>query len=173
MNKLLLTLAVVFTVGSAQAQNFPNLTGTSLENKTVTIPKNTQGKYTIVGLVYSQKATEVLAPWFQNVYNYFIADPDYDLNVFFVPMLGGVKEAAAGSLEKELKKGTPPELYKHVLIYKGDVGSYKSALKMDQKDIPYIFVIDKQGKIIYQTSGAYSDEKIEKMDELVAEEEEE
>jgi hypothetical protein len=121
-----------------------------------------------VGLVYSQKATEVLAPWFQNVYNYFIADPDYDLNVFFVPMLGGVKEAAAGSLEKELKKGTPPELYKHVLIYKGDVGSYKSALKMDQKDIPYIFVLDKDGKIVYQTSGAYSDEKIEKMDELVA-----
>jgi predicted transcriptional regulator len=42
---------------------------------------------------------------------------------------------------------------------------------MDQKDIPYIFVLDKDGKIIYQTSGAYSDEKIEKMDELVAEEE--
>jgi len=172
MNKILLTLAVAFTAFTARAQNFPNLTATSLENKTVSIPQSTKGKYTIVGLVYSQKATEVLAPWFQNVYNYFIADPDYDLNVFFVPMLGGVKEAAAGALEKELKKGTPPELYKHVLIYKGDVGSYKSALKMDQKDIPYIFVLDKQGKIVYQTSGAYSDEKIEKMDELVAEVEE-
>jgi hypothetical protein len=172
MHKFLLTLAVAFTAFTAQAQNFPNLSATSLEGKTVTIPQGTKGKYTIVGLVYSQKATEVLAPWFQNVYNYFIADPDYDLNVFFVPMLGGVKEAAAGSLEKELKKGTPPELYKHVLIYKGDVGSYKSALKMDQKDIPYIFVLDKDGKIVYQTSGAYTDEKIEKMDELVTPEEE-
>ena len=172
MNKFLLTLAVALAAFTARAQNFPNLTATSLEGKTVSVPQSTKGKYTIVGLVYSQKATEVLAPWFQNVYNYFIADPDYDLHVFFVPMLGGVKEAAAGSLEKELKKGTPPELYKHVLIYKGDVGSYKSALKMDQKDIPYIFVLDKDGKIVYQTSGAYSDEKIEKMDELVTADEE-
>ncbi len=171
MQKLLLTLVVASMGLVTQAQNFPNLTATSLENKTVTIPQSTGGKYTIVGLVYSQKATEVLAPWFQNVYTYFIADPDYDLNVFFVPMLGGAKEVAAGTVEKELKKGTPPELYKNVLIYKGDVGNYKNSLKMDQKDVPYIFVLDKKGKIIYQTSGAYSDEKIEKMDELVTEEE--
>ena len=42
---------------------------------------------------------------------------------------------------------------------------------MEQKDITYIIVLDKNGKIIYQTSGAYTDEKIEKMDELITEEE--
>lgn len=171
MKKLLLTLTLASIALTARAQTFPTLTATSLQNKTVTIPTNTQGKYTIVCLVYSQKAQQVLAPWFENIYSYFMADPEYDLNVYFVPMLGGLKEAGAGVLEKELKKGTPPELHQNVLIYKGEVASYKKSLKMDQREIPYLFVLDKTGKIVYQTSGAYSDAKLEKMEAVMETEE--
>ncbi len=169
MKKFLFIALISIFCLSANAQQFPSLTGATLEPKTVTLPQGAQGKFTILGLVYSAKAQQVLGPWIENIYSYFMTDPDYDLNVYFVPMIGGLNGVAAGTIEKEMRKGIQPELHKHVLIYKGDLGAYKKTLGMEQKEIPYIFVLNKEGKIIYKTSGAYTDKKLEEMDELVDE----
>ncbi len=169
MKKFLLILLFAFLHGGVFAQQFPSLSGTTLEGKTVKIPDNTNGKFTIVGLTNSQKSQQMLSEWTQEIYNYFVMDPAYDLNVYVVPMLGGIKELAAGTVEKEMKKGLDPSFYKHFLLYRGDVAPYRQSLNMTQKEIPYFFVLDKTGKIVYSTSGAYSDDKLEKMEEAMEE----
>ncbi len=52
-------------------------------------------------------------------------------------MLGGLKEMAAGTVEKEMKKGLDPSFYKYFLLYKGDVAPYRQSLGMAQKEFPY------------------------------------
>ena len=167
MKKLLLIPALMAFCCALHAQNFPALTGTTLEGKTINIPQQTNGKYTLLGLTYSQKSQEALSQWAQEIYDYFITDPAYDFNIYLVPMIGGVKGVAAGAVEKEMKKSLDPELYKYFLLYVGEVASYKQSLKMGDKDVPYFFVLDKTGKIVYRTSGAYSDDKLEKIDEAI------
>jgi hypothetical protein len=146
---------------------FPSLTGTDLQDKSVTIPKDTKGKYTVVGVAYSQKADEALKGWFQPVYETFIYESDYDVNTYFIGMISGIKEVAAGTIEKKMKKGVDPVLHKHMLLYKGDIKDYKDALGLKEKDTPYFFLLDKNGKIVYVTSGAYSDAKLEKAEEIL------
>lgn len=169
MKKVLLILFFAALHQGVFAQQFPSLSGTTLEGKTIKIPDNTNGKFTIVGLTYSQKSQQVLSEWAQEIYDYFIDDPAYDLNVYLVPMLGGLKEMAAGTVEKEMKKGLDPSFYKYFLLYKGDVAPYRQSLGMAQKEFPYFFVLDKTGKIVYSTSGNFSDDKLEKMDEAIGE----
>ncbi|MBC8111642.1 MAG: hypothetical protein H7Y04_11330 [Verrucomicrobia bacterium] len=146
---------------------FPELTGKTLQDKTLTIPNDTKGKFTILCLTYSQKSSDVLQNWLQPIYETFLTDPDYDVHMYFVPMLSGIKELAAGTIEKKMKQGFDPQLHPYILLYKGEIGDYKKTLNMTEKDIPYFFVLNKEGKIVHQVSGNYTDAKMEKMSEIV------
>jgi hypothetical protein len=164
----LLLLASVYTQAQV-GKMFPSLTGTDLLEKSITIPKDTKGKYTVVGVAYSQKADEALKGWFQPVFETFIYESEYDVNTYFIGMISGIKEVAAGTIEKKMKKGIDPVLHKHMLLYKGDIKDYKDVLGLKEKDTPYFFVLDKDGKIVYVTSGAYTAAKLEKAEEILDE----
>jgi hypothetical protein len=172
MKKIHLLAICLLIFVSAQAQKgktFPTMTGTTLEDKQVSLPKDTKGKYTLVGIAYSQKADEALKGWFQPVYETFIQDSEYDVNTYFVGMISGIKEAVAGTIEKKMKKGIDPVLHKHTLIYTGPIGDFKDGLGLKEKDTPYFFLLDKDGKVVYTTSGAYADSKLEKAEEILDE----
>lgn len=164
----------------ATGKIFPDLAGEKLDGAKVILPKDTKGKFTLLGLAYSQKSQDDLQTWLQPVYNTFIAKPSgqvlfdesYDVNVYFIPMFTGANESAYSPMKKKFQE-IDKELKPHILFYKGEISVYKKELSLEDKDKPYFFVLDKTGKIIYETSGAYSDEKMEKIEELVDEEDEE
>jgi predicted transcriptional regulator len=54
-----------------------------------------------------------------------------------------------------------------VVVYKGELTAYKEILKMDDKTKPYIYVLDKEGKIVFVTSGAYTEDKMDEIDEYI------
>ena len=176
----LLFLAFCFSIGGVYAQKgemFPYLEGTTLTDKALNLPEDTKGKFTLVGMAYSKKSEDDLKTWFNPVYSTFIhksssslfGDIGYDVNVYFIPMFTGVKKAAANTAEKKMKEKTDPKLLPHILFYKGDLKTYKDALDFEKKDVPYFFVLDKEGKIIYATSGAYTDKKMKEVEKLVEE----
>jgi hypothetical protein len=45
--------------------------------------------------------------------------------------------------------------------------TYKEALDFEKKDIPYFFVVDPEGKIVYATSGKYSEAKMAAIEENI------
>jgi predicted transcriptional regulator len=64
-----------------------------------------------------------------------------------------------------MKQDVQEDIQPHVILYKGALDAYKDKLKMDDKKKPYIFVLDKEGKIIYVTSGAYTEEKMDDIED--------
>jgi hypothetical protein len=54
-----------------------------------------------------------------------------------------------------------------VLFYKGELKPYKEALDFEKKDIPYFFVLDKTGKIVYATSGKYTTAKMDQIENVL------
>ena len=169
-----------FLSANAYAQlgsQFPHLEGETLLNKQVVIPEDTREKFTLVGMAYSKKSEEDLKTWFNPIYQKFIYKPKnpglfytaYDVNVYFIPMFTGVKKAAYGKVMKKMKSKTDPKLVPHVMFYKGELKKYKQALDFEQKDVPYFFVLDKQGKIVFATSGSYNDDKLDEIESLLEE----
>jgi len=115
-----------------------------------------------------------LNSWFQPVFTKFIQKSTglfsgfaYDVNVYFVPMFTGVNAAATGTAKRKAAKNIDPQLLPYVLFYKGELKTYKTALDFEKKDIPYFFVLDPKGKIVYATSGKYSAAKMEAIEENI------
>lgn len=146
----------------------------TVEDQKVKLPESTKGKYTLLGLAYSKKSEDELNSWFSPVFNKFIqktkgllAGFEYDVNVYFVPMFTGVNAAATGTAKKKALKNIDPQLLPYILFYKGELKSYKEALDFEKRDIPYFFVLDPTGKIVFATSGAYSEVKLDQVEEVI------
>lgn len=168
----MLLLAII---ASAGAQNFPSLDGENLQHKSVNIPSDVSGKYTLIGIALSKKSEKHLKGWFDPVYNQLIKEPEtgtifefgFDVNVYFIPMLTGAKRPAYKKVMDKVEKDVDPKLHPHVLFYKGTLAAYKDALKIADKDVPYFYLLDDTGKITYATKGAYSRAKLQRIiDEL-------
>jgi hypothetical protein len=55
----------------------------------------------------------------------------------------------------------------YILFYKGELKPYKDALDFEKKDTPYFFVLDKDGKIIYATSGKFTTPKMDEVEAVL------
>lgn len=181
MKKLLviITACIVFTSASAQVigKIFPDMATETVDDKKINLPHVAKGKYTLVGLAYSKKSEDELNTWFQPVFEKFIQKTkglfegfEYDVNVYFVPMFTGVNAAATGTAKKKALQNVDPNLLPYILFYKGELKSYKEALDFEKKDVPYFFVLDKAGKILYATSGKYAPKKMDEIEAVMEEE---
>jgi hypothetical protein len=155
---------------------FPSMEAETVEDKKVILPDNVKGKYTLLGLAYSKKSEDELNSWFQPVFQKFIQKNKglfenfgYDVNVYFVPMFTGVNAAATGTAKRKALKNIDPNLLPYILFYKGELKTYKEELEFEKKDIPYFFVLDKEGKIVYTTSGNYTSKKLDEVEEVIEE----
>lgn len=158
-------------------KSFPKMETESIEDVKITLPNDKTDKFTIVGLAYSKKSEGDLNTWYSPIYHKFIKEETggmfaglgYDVNVFFIPMFTGAKATAAGTAKRKAAKGTDPRLLPHILFYRGKLGPYKKSLGLDKKDVPYFFVINKEGKIVFATTGAYSDDKMDELEAVLEE----
>ncbi|MEM9895348.1 MAG: hypothetical protein AAF789_03170 [Bacteroidota bacterium] len=175
MKKLLSLIVILFlaiNLSLAQVgQEFPAMETETLTNQFITIPHQLKGDYTLIGLAFSKKAEDYLKGWFEPVYNTFIYvnpnpgpfDFSYGINSYFIPMFTGAKRPAYQKVMKKMQKTIDPRLQKNVLFYQGQLNQYKAALNFDGKDVPYFYVLDPDGYIVYATSGRYTEGKMQEI----------
>lgn len=166
--------------GGVEGKMFPSMQCENYNGKKVNLPVETKGKYTLLGMAFSNSAEDDLKTWINPIYNKFIvkvdaskADAfdvhqDYDVNLYFIPMFTGLNQLTSKQSKEKIKSHTDKELYDYLLFYEGDK-SYKEELNFEKKDIPYFFVLDKTGKIAYATSGKFDDKKLEKIIDIIEE----
>lgn len=178
MKNILITITLLATINLVQAQVigkiFPDMEAETVEDKKVKLPNDTKGKYTLLGLAYSKKSEDDLNSWFSPVYNKFVRKPEgllaglgYDVNVYFVPMFTGVNAAATGTAKRKAIKNIDPLILPYILFYKGELKPYKDALDFAKRDIPYFFVLDPEGKIVFATSGLFTEAKLDEAEESI------
>ena len=178
MKRYILITLLTFAFGLSNAQignTFPEMEAESLTNEFYTLPADVSGKYSLIGLAYSKKAEDYLKGWFEPIYNQFIYknpnpgpfDFSFDINTYFVPMFTGAKRPAYQKVMNKLKKTIDKRLQPNVLFYKGTLKGYKDALNFDGKDLPYFYVLDPEGKIVYATTGRYSRSKMQEITDAV------
>jgi hypothetical protein len=182
MKNYLLIFAAVIAIsfkpsGGITGTMFPTMDCEDYNGKKVSLPIDTKGKYTLLGMAFSNKSEEDLKTWMNPIYNKFIAakdnDPfnpaiDYDINLFFVPMFTGANQLTSKQSKEKIKAATDKEMYANILFYEG-AKTYKEELDFEKKDIPYFFVLDKTGKIMYATSGKYDQSKLDKILDIIEE----
>ena len=180
MKSIIKTLAAFLLVFSTSysfgqiGELFPEITAENLNNEQVELPLDHKGQFAIVGVAFSEDAQEDLYTWGPPVHHFFLDEDGlnamvYDVKVNLLLLFTGVNKAAFNKAEKMIQEGTEETYRDHILLYKGEMGNYRDDLEMDDRKVPYIFVLDKDGSIIYTTSGRYTRSKMEKIADLVEE----
>ena len=167
-------LCVVFfnTSSNIFAQSgklFPEMKVTNLDGKEMMFPQSLNGKESVVCLIYSTKTEKALETWLQPMWSTFkhknpMNPIVYDVNMYFVMMLSGLKDAASDIITKKLKKNLDPQLQPYIVLYQGSLKPYLSVLDFGKKDEPYFCIIDKNGNILQSVVGIYTDEKMEELE---------
>lgn len=176
MKNFLLSLLLGFsTIISAQVgEMFPKIETYDLNEEKIVIPEDTKGKFTLVGIAFSEDAQEDLYSWSEPVYNNFLNENSlaslvYDPNVHLILMFTGANQLVYNKARKEITEGTDKTLRDNVVLYKGGMGDYRDILKMKNRKEPYFYVLDKDGKIIYATKGRYNRKALEEVGDLIEE----
>lgn len=176
MKKSIFLIVGILLLNYSQAQvtgkPFPDLAGETLSDKKISIPADTKGKYTVVTLAPTRKSEDELKTWLNPCYSKFVLknglmDAAYDVNLLFIPMYTGISQPTTGMAKKNMKESTDKVLYPNVVCYKGEYKKYKQALQLDDRENVYVFLLDKDGNIVHSTSGEYSDEKMEGIEENI------
>ncbi|MFT3885595.1 MAG: hypothetical protein QM724_09240 [Flavobacteriales bacterium] len=173
MQHFLATLAVMATFATVQAQTaFPRIEGETTANTTVELPTASKGKYAIIAVAYGTKAEPLLAEWYEPAYLRFVNKHGlfagtYEADLWFVPVFVGLNKAAYEPSMKKLRKGSDPDVAKRVVFFKGDADLVITALGLKNKDVPYFFVVDADGRIVHRTQGAFSVDKLDAIEEVL------
>jgi len=161
----------IFFMTDEHGKVIPMLKGRTLSGQEITIPMPGDDKRTVLGLAFSPKAEADLKTWMQPAYDEFLTKPEgvfgaadsFDGHIYFIAMAGNV---AGGVMEQKAKNKVDAELQPHIVIYKGDSAPWLKALDVKDKSVPYFLVLNEQGEVLFVTSGAYTEEKMEKISSL-------
>lgn len=175
MKKIMLLFMLIPCLSFAQLNGkvFPDMEVENLNGEKIMLPKTQNDKPVLIGIAISKKAEDDWNSWLEPLYQKFIQksgmfDDDLNVDCLFVPMFTGIKKMASGKVSVNTKNKIDPKLEKYILIYSGKMGEYDEILKLDEKDAAYLFLLDKTGKIIYHTKGEFSEQKMEKLEDLIS-----
>ena len=164
--------AITLTSYAQVGEKFPSIPTVDLNEKEISIPEDTKGKFTLVGVAFSEDAQKDLYSWSEPVYNEFLNENSlssmvYDPNVHLILMFTGANQLIYNRAKKDITEGTDKTLRENVVLYKGKMEDYRDVLDMKDKKKPYFFVLDKEGKIIYATEGRFSRKALEEVGDLI------
>lgn len=170
----LLTALVLASLLARSQQVFPTLSGETLDGRVLSLPATGGQGYTLVILAYGKGAQKDLEDWYEPAYLRFIAKHGlmasaYTCDVWFVPVFVGVNKAAYEPTIKKLRKTAEPDMADHLLFFRGEFDTIQQQLRLSRNDQPYFFVLDGTGHIVQRTEGAYSDDKLDAIEEAMLE----
>ena len=84
----------------------------------------------------------------------------YDVNFVFIPVIAGLKNVIA-----DFKASTDKEFWPYIMdTQKTDIKKLRETLKAKDEKIPYFYVLEDSGKIIEMVSGAFKEDKMDKLE---------
>lgn len=161
-------------------KQYPSMTGDNLMKKTDNVPPR-NGKVTLVALAYSDDSEEYLKNWRQPLFDLFIKAPGtalfdfepYDANVKFVILLTGIKRLASGKVKSKLEENIKDHWKEHIVVVKGRTLDSFTELSLgksrDERKLPYFYLVDTKGKIVYHTTGSYTKQKQQELEDKLHE----
>ena len=146
----------------SKALNFPNVSGSNLERHRLSLPMDFEGNLNIVIVAFRREQTTLIESWARSLEE--IEKKNSSVRFYELPVLsraysplrwwidGGMR---AGIIDKETRQRT-------ITLYTTK-SAFKNQLSIPNEETIYIFLINKAGKILWQTKESFTEEKIKEL----------
>ncbi len=142
---------------------FPEIKTESPSGWEVRLPQASRGCITLVVVRFSTGVDEPdVESWRRPFMSEFGENPQY---VFYeVIMVSDIWEKAlTGAFDSTEQRGRPITNHENVLTYYGESGPYSQVLGMDDPAICYVFLLDREGNIVWSGDGRANTGRIDAM----------
>lgn len=135
---------------------FPTLTTNDLNGKSVTFPDDFAHGHNLLFVAYDQWQQREVDSWLP-----FAAqlETDLDLRYYELPVVGRMNAFGRMQLDFWMRRGIPDvDIRSRTLTYYVDRAQFRQALGIETDAHIAIVLVNRQGRVLWKTYGAYSAE---------------
>jgi ATP10 protein len=163
---LALSSALTLFLSAQTGQTLPHLEGTTLNDQKVVLPDPSHYRTMILVFGFTHKSSEQADAWGKRLAKDYASRPE--VAYFEIPVLQSAPGFVRPMIVHGMKKGTPAAEQGHVLIIDKHEDELKKLVGYEEQDDAYVVVASSEGKVVWQTHGAISDEKYAGLEESVS-----
>lgn len=170
---IVLPFLLLILASSAGAQgNIPDFTARDLNGREVHFMKDLRGRKALMGFAFSTSVQQSLETWIEPIF-YEMIDTNslgsmvYDNEVYLVICFNKSNASFRERVRRDLIQNVLPECYANVVLTEADGNELKESLHVSDKSVPYLFAVDREGRIRDRASGSYSEKKFDQLSEYM------
>ncbi len=160
--KIILITGILFLTMTSNAQTtFPEIRAQSLAGERYTFPEQTAGEIALIVVAFKRQSQPYIDQWVKLWQDHFGSDNRYTF--YEIPMLSSGLRIIRGMIDGGMRSGIPPEKQVHTATYYGPLEKYYQALGITDHSLPYYFLLDQQGQIVWRDSGQLTNEAADRL----------
>jgi len=150
-----LALATTLLISAAAAQQFPRLQEESLAGQQVVLPDAAAGKVAVMVLGFSHASSTPTGAWMERAAEEFGKNPNVVL--YQLAVIEDAPRLVRGMIISGMKKGVPENQRVFFVPVVHKENDLKQLVGYKDDNDAYLVVLDRTGKVIYQTHGSAPD----------------
>ncbi|MEA2070764.1 MAG: hypothetical protein U9O98_05675 [Asgard group archaeon] len=137
---------------------FPKISGSNLEGEELQIPSDLHGKYNILALAYRRNQQDHVDQWSSFIGELLLEYSDLDF--YEVPTLAKGYSLMSFIIDGGMRAGIPSKnIRKHTITLYTNKRKLNKQLKVKSENNIQLFLIDREGKILWREKGKITDKK--------------
>jgi hypothetical protein len=137
---------------------FPSVTGSNLNEKVFNLPADFEGERNIILVAYQQWHQTQVDTWMPLVKQ--LAEKDRSLRFYEIPALDAMPMPARKFIDNGMRSGIPDINTRAVTITLYiNKKNFRAWLGLPNEKQIYVLVVDKKGTVLWQSEGAFTEEK--------------
>jgi hypothetical protein len=134
---------------------FPTVRAKTLAGRCVTFPTESNGKVGIIFVAFEQSAQSQIDTWLQPLIAGYLDQPD--ISYYEIPMISGRYRPVSRFIDSGMRGGVPNSLHDRTATFYGERSMFFKTMRISDTTRAYLFVLSKDGRIVFRTSGRSSD----------------
>jgi hypothetical protein len=136
---------------------FPNVTGSNLQRKGFRLPQDFQGDPNLVLIAFQQWQQRLVDSWITFARQLEEGHPG--LRYYELPAIQDRNIVARTFINEGMRAGIPdPVARERTITLYLDTAAFRAALHLPSEDDIYVLLVDRHGRVVWRTKGAFSEQ---------------
>ena len=148
-------------------KKFPTVTGDNLNGKAVQIPSQLKGEFNVLLVPFQMWQQDLVNSWVPFLEHLMQENPDFDF--YELPTIRKMNFLARRIIDGGMRGGIPSRdtRARTVTLYI-DKTPFKASLGISAENTLYLYLVNRQGTILWDETGEMSDEKATSLEEALS-----
>ena len=148
--------------------NFPSVSGSNLEGKKHRLPNDFEGSLNIVIVAFRREHTDLIEGWLNSLIE--MIGKDTELRFYELPVLNVAYSPFRRWIDGGMRAGiTNLEARERTITVYTNKGDFKKRLEIPNEETTHIFLVSRDGRILWRDQGRFTKEKFQKLQDAVKE----